>query len=67
MLRHLAMRHKIVFMMREYLNGRGFYEVETPILTKNTAEGAREFIVPSRLHQGSFYAFPNLRSFINRY
>ena len=54
----LAMRHKVIFAMREFFNGEGFYEIETPILTKNTAEGAREFLVPSRIHQGSFYALP---------
>ena len=55
---HLAMRHKIIFAMRELLNTEGFYEVETPILTKNTAEGAREFLVPSRMQTGYFYALP---------
>lgn len=55
---HLAMRHKIIFAMRELLNAEGFYEVETPILTKNTAEGAREFLVPSRTQHGFFYALP---------
>jgi aspartyl-tRNA synthetase len=54
----LAMRHKIIFAMRECLNAEGFYEIETPILTKNTAEGAREFLVPSRVHQRHFYALP---------
>lgn len=58
MLNKLAMRHKIIFAMREFLNTEGFYEIETPILTKNTAEGAREFLVPSRIHKGSFYALP---------
>ncbi len=58
MLSRLAARHKLIFAMREYLDSRQFYEVETPILTKNTAEGAREFLVPSRLHRGSFYALP---------
>lgn len=58
MLNRLAVRHKVIFAMREFFNGEGFYEVETPILTKNTAEGAREFLVPSRMHQGSFYALP---------
>ena len=52
------MRHDIIFAMREYFNQRDFYEIETPILTKNTAEGAREFLVPSRIHKGSFYALP---------
>ena len=58
MLNRLAMRHKTIFALREFLNAEGFYEVETPLLTKNTAEGAREFLVPSRIHQGSFYALP---------
>ena len=58
MLNRLALRHKIIFSMRQYLDSAGFLEVETPILTKNTAEGAREYLVPSRLHQGSFYALP---------
>lgn len=58
MLNKIAMRHKIIFAMREFLNKEGFYEVETPILTKNTAEGAREFLVPSRINKGSFYALP---------
>lgn len=53
-----ALRNKITFAMREFLVKRGFYEIETPILTKNTPEGAREFMVPSRVHQGSFYALP---------
>lgn len=54
----LAMRHKIIFGMRQCLNDEGFYEIETPVLTKNTAEGAREFIVPSRNQKRSFYALP---------
>lgn len=56
--KRLAMRHKIAFILRECLNDLGFYEIETPILTKNTAEGAREFLVPSRVHHGEFYALP---------
>lgn len=58
MQRNLHMRHKIIFAMRQFLNMQNFYEIETPILTKNTAEGAREFLVPSRQHKGSFYALP---------
>lgn len=54
----LALRSNIMFAMREFFVGDGFYEIETPILTKNTPEGAREFIVPSRIHPGSFYALP---------
>lgn len=54
----LAMRHKFIFALREFLDNQGFYEIETPILTKNTSEGAREFLVPSRMHKGTFYALP---------
>lgn len=56
--RHFAMRHKAIYAMRELLNKLEFYEIETPILTKNTPEGAREFIVPSRIHHGHFYSLP---------
>lgn len=55
---HLELRNTIIFAMREFLHNRGFFEIETPILTKNTPEGAREFVVPSRIHPGSFYALP---------
>jgi len=54
----MQMRHSILFAMRELLNREGFFEIETPILTKNTAEGAREYLVPSRTQKGSFYALP---------
>lgn len=54
----LALRNEIIFTMREFFHKQEFYEIETPILTKNTPEGAREFIVPSRMHPGSFYAMP---------
>lgn len=53
-----ALRHNVIFAMREFLAGQGFFEFETPILTKNTPEGAREFIVPSRIYPGHFYALP---------
>ena len=53
-----ALRNNVIFAIREYYHGNGFYEIETPILTKNTPEGAREFLVPSRMHPGSFYAMP---------
>jgi aspartyl-tRNA synthetase len=54
----IAMRNKALFIMRTVLQQEGFYEIETPVLTKNTPEGAREFLVPSRLNQGSFYVLP---------
>ncbi|UNE34947.1 aspartate--tRNA ligase [Vermiphilus pyriformis] len=54
----LALRNDVIFAIREFFHEREFYDVETPILTRKTPEGAREFIVPSRMHQGSFYALP---------
>jgi aspartyl-tRNA synthetase len=54
----LALRNRVIFAIRQFFQNNGFYEIETPILTKNTPEGAREFLVPSRIHQGSFYALP---------
>jgi aspartyl-tRNA synthetase len=58
MLRTLELRHTIVKTMREVLNEQDFLDVETPILTRSTPEGARDFLVPARLQQGSWYALP---------
>ena len=55
---NMFVRHKAAFAVRDHMSKNGFIEVETPVLMKSTPEGARDFLVPSRLHQGRFYALP---------
>ena len=58
MRKNLELRHRTVKFIRDFLNNKGFLEVETPILFKTTPEGARDYLVPSRIHTGQFYALP---------
>jgi aspartyl-tRNA synthetase len=58
MQRNIQLRHKVAIAIRDHLNSQGFYEIETPFMTRSTPEGARDYLVPSRVYPGEFYALP---------
>jgi aspartyl-tRNA synthetase len=58
MQRNIQLRHNVAIAIRDHLNAQGFYEIETPFMTRSTPEGARDYLVPSRVYPGEFYALP---------
>ena len=67
MQKNIMTRHQITRSIREYLDNLDFVDIETPYLNRSTPEGARDFLVPSRVHKGSFYALPHHLNYLNNY
>ncbi len=67
MFQTLQMRHQVTKSIRHFLDENGFLDIETPILTKSSPEGARDYLVPSRVHEGNFTPFRNRRRFLNSF
>lgn len=65
--RNIMMRSKIAKVARDYFYENGFIEIETPMMMKSTPEGARDYLVPSRVHKGKFYALPSHLRFISSF